>query len=384
MNTNNKFLISFFLLIIKISLSTCSSQLNLFQVLNKNNINNNILLSPISIYNILSLLSNGAKQTTSQELITTLQAPKKTKQNNIYKLLSQLNIDNKKILNIFNNFTSLEIANGIFSKINLLSSFKEYAEKYQATIEKLNSVEQINNWANEKTHGKIKTIINGLEPSTVLILLNAIYFKNKWLKQFEEIDTDKQYFYGIKNKNYINMMHQTDMFNYYEDDEIQIIELPYRKDFMKSLIFLPKNNTNINEYIEKLNDNKYKNYIKKLKFSKIKLSLPKFEINFGTSMKNVLKNMGINSAFESEEANFSGISDEKLFVSDVIHKVYLKVSESGTEAAAVTSVQIDNFSLRDDIVYEMNINRPFIFVIRNNDLPKNHDLIFIGKIQELE
>ena len=101
-------------------------------------------------------------------------------------------------------------------------------------------------------------------------------------------------------------------------------------------------------------------------------------------MKNVLKNLGINSAFESGEANFSGISDEKLFVSDVIHKVYLKVSESGTEAAAVTSVQIDNFSLRDDIVYEMNINRPFIFVIRNNDLPKNHDLIFIGKIQELE
>ena len=384
MNTTNKFLISFFLLIIKISLSTCSSQLNLFQVLNKNNINNNILLSPISIYNILSLLSNGAKQTTSQELITTLQAPKKTKQKNIYKLLSQLNKDNKKISNIFNNFTSLEIANGIFSKINLLSSFKEYTEKYQATIEKLNSVEQINNWADEKTHGKIKTIINELEPSTVLILINAIYFKNKWLKQFEETDTDKQYFYGIKNKNYINMMHQTDMFLYYEDDEIQIIELPYRKDFMKSLIFLPKNNTNINEYIEKLNDNKYKNYIKKLKFSKIKLSLPKFEINFGTSMKNVLKNLGINSAFESEEANFSGISDEKLFVSDVIHKVYLKVSESGTEAAAVTSVQIDNFSLRDDIVYEMNINRPFIFVIRNNDLPKNHDLIFIGKIQELE
>ena len=115
--------------------------------------------------------------------------------------------------------------------------------------------------------------------------------------------------------------------------------------------------------------------------------MPKFEIEYKESLKEVLKNMGVNLAFETN-ADFSNIRNQNdLMIDDVIHKTYLKVNEEGTEAAAITIVEMVEMGMAPmqyEKIYNMKINRPFLFIIRNNRFPKNNDIIFISKVEEIK
>ena len=182
-------------------------------------------------------------------------------------------------------------------------------------------------------------------------------------------------------------MNQISRFNYYQDSQIQAIELPYKKDGMSAIIILPKENVDINKYITSLasEENSLNQLIPKLKYSKVNLELPKFELRFESSLKEVLKDMGMEEAF-SDYADFSGLREKNnLKIDDVLHKTYLKVNEGGTEAAAVTAVVIGVTSVRptEEIVYSMKVNRPFLFLLRSKKLPAIYDLLFISKIEKL-
>jgi len=157
------------------------------------------------------------------------------------------------------------------------------------------------------------------------------------------------------------------------------------------VIILPKRNLDINKYILSLATDKYKyiNNILNLKAHiayKVNLELPKFKLEFSSSLKEVLQNMGMEKAF-TNNADFSGLrKDAILKIDEVLHKTYLKVNEDGTEAAAVTAVIITYGSAmpEPEIIYEMKVNRPFLFILRSNDLPKDNDILFISKIEKLE
>ena len=156
---------------------------------------------------------------------------------------------------------------------------------------------------------------------------------------------------------------------------------------MSALIILPNKRIDINEFISILNnDNEYLyTIINNLKYCKVNVEIPKFEITYKKSLKEVLKEMGVNLAFKTN-ADFSNIRTQNdLLIDDIIHKTYLKVNEEGTEAAAVTAIIMIKNSLapRQEKIYDMIINRPFLFIIRNRNFPKNYDIIFISKIEEL-
>ena len=157
---------------------------------------------------------------------------------------------------------------------------------------------------------------------------------------------------------------------------------------MSAIIILPRNNVDINEYITSLNSeqNSINELIKKLRISKAKLELPKFELEFYSSLKGVLGDMGMKKAF-TNKAELTGLRKENdLKVDDVLHKTYLKVDESGTEAAAVTSVNIrlkKSVMIQKEIVYQMKVNRPFLFLLRSSKLPTDYDLLFMSKIERL-
>ena len=273
------------------------------------------------------------------------------------------------------------------SKLAPLNEFTKIAKDiYNSELLPLKNVNQINNWCEKRTHGKIKKIIDKLDSNIYMIILNAVYFKGEWSYQFEESFTKKDIFYINNNKQKnVDMMSISEHYNYFEDSNIQSIEMRFKKESISALIILPNEKLNVNEFIEILDkDNEYYySIINNMKYNKVNLRLPKFEINYSKYLKEVLKSMEVILPFKTE-ADFSKIrAQNDIHIDEIIHKTYLKVNEQGTEAAAVTAVIMVEGMALGEKSYNMNVNRPFLFILRNNKLPKNHDIIFISKIEEI-
>ena len=357
----------------------CSFQISIFNEMNKSKKGQNLIISPLSIFQILSLTTNGADSDTQLEMIQALQNED----------LDQLNSINYEILEVLNKCETVDIANAVMARFTPLENFLEISENYCAPFEKLLSAQQVNNWCSEKTHGKIKKILDKLEDDVQMILLNAVYFKGEWSSKFEKMNTRNKTFYNLgTEEKVVDTMSQLTHFKYYEDNQVQAVELPYKKDKMSALVILPRKNVDINKYILSLDTEKdsLSNIVSNLKSHKVSLELPKFELAFSSSLKEVLQKMGMEKAF-TNNADFSGLrKDAILKIDEVLHKTYLKVNEDGTEAAAVTAVIITYGSAmpEPEIIYEMKVNRPFLFILRSNDLPKDNDILFISKIEKLE
>ena len=221
-----------------------------------------------------------------------------------------------------------------------------------------------------------------------MILLNAVYFKGLWSIPFEKSMTMKRPFYNLNDKSKekkVDRMQIMDSFQYYEDREVQLIRLPYKKDSMSAIIILPNENKNINEFISELNDEKLQSLLKRMGREKVRLQLPKFELEFSSMLNSVLKKLGMNDAFNEIKANLEGIG-KNLYIGEVIQKTYLKVDESGTEAAAVTIVTVKEKGIKIEKrpkIYSMIVERPFLFLLANDKLPINNEMLFISKIEKL-
>ena len=374
-----QYFLKIILLSFLLSYFNCTFQTNIFSQINNDKSGKNVIISPLSIYQVLSLLSNGAKESTLSEMLSVLGSTS----------LDELNDINYKILSKISSFSTIDIANDVMTRFKPLENFCSVADKYLAPMESLESVEQINEWCKEKTHGKIEKIIEQLSPETIMILLNAVYFKGEWINQFDKYFTKKLPFYNLsKNEIKVDTMLQIDHFRYFSNKEIQAIELPFQKDFMSAIIILPSEKIEINSFIK--NNLAKKNYltdiINKLDYAKVHLELPKFEVTFEETLNHVIKKLGMKKIFNSLEADLSGLYNRKgLFVSQVIHKTYLKVNEEGTEAAAVTLVEVDEASMagEEEIIHEMKVNSPFLFLLKNWELPEGYDMVFIAKIEEI-
>ena len=353
----------------------CTFQTSFFQEINKQFINKNVVISPLSAYQILGLTANGANGQTLEQMVLALGNED----------LEELNKINIEILNNSKDFTTIEIANAIMTAFNPKEQFLNTALEYESTVEDLKGVTQVNNWCNLKTHGKIEKILDELDPNAVMILLNAIYFKGTWAKEFPENGTVANDFYNFNDETKVakkDFMSIREYFNYYEDKEMQSIELPYTKDSMSAIIILPNQDIDINDFIQDLNDEKLQKIIKRMNKQEVALKLPKFELEFSSLLNDVLMEMGMIDAFDQGKADLTGMRDIKdIYVSRVVQKSYLKVDEKGTEAAAVTVVEITTKSMPR--YNRMNVNRPFLFMLRNNKFPQNYDMIFMAKIEEL-
>ena len=364
----------FILLLINAKIS-CSFQISLFNKLNTIYKEYNIIISPLSIFQAISLVANGANDKTQKELLKLL--------NN--KDMDEINSINFKILNISKTHSSLKIANAIICKSEPLQLFKNFARnKYYSEIFPLIRVDEINKWCSKKTHGKINKIIEQIHPLTYMMLLNAVYFRGEWLYTFPIQKTSKQTFYNLnKFKIEVDMMQIEESFKYFEDNNLQSVELQFKNEPISALILLPNIKTNINEFIKLLDKDEEYLYsiINNMEFKHILLQLPKFEKTYSKSLKEILQLMGVDLPFDKNNADFSKIRSEKdIYISDITHKTYLKVNERGTEAAAVSVNDVYIFSLPRMMV----VNRPFLFILRNYKLPKHYDIIFISKIEEVE
>jgi len=378
-----KFLLFISCLFLSLSFIESSFQMSFFKEMNKKYKNENLIVSPLSAYQVLGLTANGAKGKTLKEMLTALGN----------KNLEELNKINTNILKLTKKFTTVEIANAIFTFEIPKKSFSAISSRYGATVEILRSAAQINAWCKEKTHGKIKKIVDSLPNLAFMVLLNAVYFKGKWEEKFEERDTRKKTFYNCNDKSKakeVERMSIQKKFRYYSDKELQMVELPYQKDSMSAIIILPNRNKNINEFISEMSDDKIQLLIKKMDSgNEIALALPKFELKFESDLNDVLSKLGIHDAFNKKLADFRELIEKKdrpIWIDLVKQKAYLKVDEEGTEAAAVTGITMDEIDPHEEepkIIIPFIVDRPFLFMIRNKNMPKNYEMLFMSKIEKL-
>ena len=361
-------------LLLCLLLTDCSFQTSLFKELNRGLINKNLILSPLSAYQILGLTANGAKGQTLKEMLLALGNSD----------LNEVNAINKQIINTVQSFSTVEMANAVMTVRRPKTDFLNVAATYKASVEGLRSLAQVNNWCSVQTHGKITTILDSLPANTEMILLNAVHFKGAWYTKFDPEKTYRTTFnnYGDYNKpKKISEMTITDDFNFYYDDDIQMVEMPFLKDSMSALIILPSEKLSINDFVASLTDDKLNGYIKKLQKKTVQIDLPKFELSFNSSLIKALNSLGMKIPF-TYNADFTGLMDKKdLKIEVVQQKSNLKVEEEGVIAASATAVVITTRGTYNP--YKMIITRPFLFLLRNSELPQNYQMVMMAKIEEL-
>ncbi|MDZ8260288.1 serpin family protein [Nostoc sp. ChiQUE01b] len=344
----------------------------------------NIFISPSSVAIALAMTYNGASGSTQQAMAKTLELQGM----NLPEINSSYAAVLKQLLDNSDAKVQLKIANSLWANQDVsfapkfLNTVQEF---YQAKVSNLNFKDAaapsiINNWVKENTNGKITKIVENIESEQVLFLINAIYFKGNWSKEFDKKQTASYPFYITSGRQKQQpMMSQDGDYRYYESEKFQAVSLPYGKDGKISFyIFLPKNNSNLKEFYQNLNVENWKKWMTQFNNQKGFIRLPRFKTDYDITLNDALKTLGMGEAF-SNKANFSGMG-KNFAISQVKHKTFVEVNEEGTEAAAATSVGIVATSLRQEPEpFRMIVNRPFFCAIRDNH---TGNVLFMGSIIE--
>ncbi|MBE9511919.1 MAG: serpin family protein, partial [Bacteroidetes bacterium] len=254
-----------------------------------------------------------------------------------------------------------------------------YAEVSPLDFNNPEAVNTINNWVADKTNDKITEILDYIPADAVMYLINAIYFKGIWKYEFDESDTEEKPFYlSDGTTKDVPMMVQEASFNYFSNDIMQAVEMPYGAGNYSMVILLPQNNKTPDDIIDQLSNDNWNRWLSEFyEAGKAHIQLPKFKFEYKNKLNDELINMGMGIAFGN--ADFSKINPNRdLFISRVLHKTFIEVNEEGTEAAAVTLVELRETSIAGETFI---VNKPFIFVIKEK---YTNSIIFIGKVMEPE
>jgi|SRR6185312_4012176 len=360
--------------------------LNLYSQLCKEK-QGNLFLSPFSISTALAMTYAGARNETEKQMRDVLHF--NLVQDSFH---TQYKSYLDKIASDTGKNVTIEIANSIWIA-NGCKIYKHFSEvvrnDYNSESKNVYFAQhteevrqEINSWVEHKTHDKIQDLIakGMIEPSTRLVLVNAIYFNGKWDMPFSKDSTRLDTFFGesvaIPKPCFMN---KTGHYKYYEDTLLQAIELPYAGGRTSMIVFLPQRARNIKEVENNLDSKYYSRIVTTLSPEKVKLELPKFKTTTEFELSHVLSAMGMPDAFGA--ADFSGITKEKLSISAVIHKAFIDVNEQGTEAAAATGIIMKLTAVRPSPkAYSFIANHPFIFIIKDN---ATGSILFMGKIADL-
>ena len=341
--------------------------LKLFKNLDSaNTANDNLFVSPLSVSFALGMTSNGAKGQTFTAISNAMNFKGYTQDliNSYYnKLLTDLpQLDQN---------TTVNIANSIWYR-QTFSVEPEFLQtnssSFNAKIQSLDfdnpaALTTINSWVSQQTNGKIPGIINNIPSDAVMYLVNAIYFKSSWKESFDVTKTHDGPFYLPDNSVVqTKLMSSTIDFNYYYDNGTNVYELPYSNDKYSMVIVMPASGTSIKTLEAGLDSAKWQGWINNLRPYNSLLTLPKFTFSYSVSLNNALTDLGMGIAF-SDNADFSGISATgHLKISEVKHKAFIETDESGTTAAAATSVGVVTSIAFGP--FNTTIDHPFIFAIR--------------------
>lgn len=364
----------------------------------RQNADGNLLFSPYSISQALAMTYAGANGETAAQMADTLSFT--LAQPALHEAFSTLNADlvtrgnAGEDQNIGQTARALRIANALWGEQSY-----PFSQSYNAQIEQyygaglqlsdfINAPEaargQINDWVAEQTEDRIQNIVpeGAISPITRLVLANAIYFYGGWQSTFMPNSTrDADFFLLDGSTIAVPFMFQRVYLPYAQGDGFQVIEFPYAGSNFTFTVIMPDEGQ-FEAFEDGLDADALTEAISELPYTEVLVYLPKFEFEFGTSLAETLRSMGMVDAFDPMRADFTGMVEgtppQPLLIGDVLHKAFISVDENGTEAAAATVVVMPTgTSMVQTTPPEVRIDHPFIFAIRDT---QTGTLLFVGRV----
>jgi serpin B len=343
----------------------------------------NVFASPLSASYALAMTMNGAGGSTLDEMRSALQLQNLS--------VSQANAGYKSVTALLTSLdpsTTMQIANSIWyrSGFAVKQSFIDTTKSYfNATVSPLDFDDQsaalaaINGWVDTQTHGRIPTIVDEIHRDQVMFLINAIYFKGNWRLKFDSLLTTSEPFHGVGGDRTVRLMHKSNaMFAYTETPSYQAVDLPYGDSAFTMTVVLPTPGTDVETVAASLTADSWQSLTSSLHPTDVTLTLPKFSLSWSRDLIPDLQALGMRLAF-TDAADFTGIAaSPPVEISSVRQKAFVQVDETGTEAAAVTSVGITVTSA--PLAKIVRVDRPFIFAIRER---LTGTVLFVGKVVQL-
>jgi serine protease inhibitor len=345
----------------------------------------NVFLSPANVAVALAMTANGARGETLRSM------------------LSALNLNTLDLETVNSNFAVLQallvrdepgatiaIANALWARAGVAfnADFLQRTQRfYDARIEALDfdqpdAPKTINEWVRRQTNDKIPAIVERIPEEIILLLMSAIYFNGKWETPFNPEFTQDRPFYLLNGTTKeLPTMYRSDDFEYLKGDGFQAVRLPYAGGSVRMVIILPDADRMLAQLMDQLSIENWERWREQFSVKEGQLYLPRFTTRYDKQLNQALSAMGMTEAFDDGRADFSGMRPvpPALFISQVRHVAYVDVNEAGTEAAAVTSVEMGITSAMPTETFLMQVDRPFFFAIEETS---TGSILFTGLITE--
>jgi serine protease inhibitor len=345
----------------------------------------NILFSPTSITLALAMTYNGAAGETESAMSQAMHLQDMDKQT-----LNRAVSDLRQSLQSVDQKVELVLANSLWARqgVSFKPSFLEVNRRYfGAQVSVLDFADPaapntVNRWVDSSTKGKIKKMVENISPRSVMFLMNAIYFNGRWQNPFDKTLTQEKPFYlADGTQKSVSMMAQVGRFPYLKGENFQMVSLAYGAGRMSMVIVLPDEGVSLEKWLEALDAKRWKEWTSRLVLSEGEVRIPRFKVDDDRVLNDALKAMGMEVAFDATRADFTQMREERdLFLEKVHHKAVVEVNEEGTEAAAVTSVQVGITSVQQPRPpFKMIVDRPFFFAIRDS---RTGIVLFIGAVYD--
>ncbi|MGZ3333368.1 MAG: serpin family protein [Gemmatimonadaceae bacterium] len=353
---------------------------DLFRTGNVEQHKSNVFISPLSASMALGMTANGANGATYDEMRTALRLGGATRDdvNGGYKSLIAL-------LKGLDPGTEFSIANSIWYdqtfpfNASFLDESKQYFDARVAALDftSPSAVTTINSWVSAQTNNKIPRILDAIDPGEVMFLVNAIYFKGIWQKQFDKSKTVDAAFHAADGTTAtVPMMARGAGVQYTATPEYSAVDLPYGNSAFTMTVVLPNTNTDIDTFAESFDQTKWNSLVSSFRDSEMQVYLPRFRMQWGRLLNDDLRALGMRLAFDFADFTRMSPLGNQLVITRVLQKTFVDVDEEGTEAAAATLVGIGLTSLPA----AFRADHPFMVVIRERF---SGTILFIGKIAKL-
>jgi serpin B len=341
----------------------------------------NIFIAPASVALALAMTYNGARGETQRAIAEVLGVE--------HMRLDELNRACAGLLHSLRHLdpqVQLAVANSLWARQGLAFDqefVRRNQESFGAELRTLDvaggaAAAAINAWVREQTRGKIDTIVDRLPPAALLVLLNAIYFKGSWSRQFDaRLTREAPFTLPSGRQQPVMMMAQSGKYRYYEGHGFQAVALPYGSGRLSMYIVLPSAQAGLESFGQQLGAQSWEAWMRGFGEMDGAIALPRFKIEYAASLVQPLTALGMGVAF-TRRADFSGIcAAGGLNIDDVRHKAFVDVNEQGTEAAAATAVTMVRASFAPRRTFHMVVDRPFFCAIRDD---RSGALLFAGAI----
>ena len=345
---------------------------------------NNILLSPPSLAIALTMIYSGAKGETQQAIASTLNFSQPELLN-----LEEIDLGYQKLQQSWqkaDDLVQFSFAHSLWAKegVSFKHQFLKHNRKYYfAQITNLNFANLgtkniINSWVRSATQGRIEYIAKATHPEDILLLIDAASFKGNWANQFDLELTQSELFHLSEHfsKPHLFMSHSGD-YQYYNNGQFQAISLPFAGDRLSMYIFLPDKSSSLADLAQKLNLSNWKKWTEKLQWQSGNLKIPRFRLEYETSLNKALTNLGMGIVFQDDRANFSDMTSKSVSLDRITQKTWIEVNETGVKSAKLEDNNDPANKLDRVNSFDMVVNRPFFLAIEDE---RTGTILFMGSI----